>query len=130
MSLLTLASSYFRCSSEQFAYCYAISSGATMTLFFFLLDVCALLSAVQFGTIDASDPPLHKTLVGGIVAFYWVSFIVSAIAGSVDDQITVYTQTVTESTIGNVKPIDIKSYGFLTEEMWHVLNIIRLMAMM
>lgn len=125
MSLLTLSSSYLRCSKEDFAYCYAISSGFTITLFHFLLNFCALLSLIQFYTAKPSDPQVHRTLLGATTSLYWLSLLVTIFVAGVDDQIENYANNVQVgvSTAANL------GVGFVTEQMWHVCNVTRLTAL-
>jgi len=126
MSMNTLSATYFRCSVNSFAYCYMLSSGHILHLLFFLLNVVVLVAAIQCGNVRPTDPRFHFPLVIGTFTCYAVAFLSSVIAGPVDDQMFLYGQTTDESLAISVPQLGKR---FVTEQLWHVLNVVRFSAL-
>jgi len=122
MSLLALNASYGRCNESEFTFCYAVTAGHTIRLFYFLMNVCSIVALIQYNQVTSADPTMHAALMGLSCALYWISWVLTVIFTPVDDKVLEYADTV---RAGQTDLVDV-SAGLLTEQFWHVANVARL----
>lgn len=53
--------SYGRCNESEFTFCYAVTAGHTIRLFYFLMNVCSIVALIQYNQVVSSRTPSARS---------------------------------------------------------------------